>query len=175
MTGGGARLILVGRVLGAQGLDGAVKIRSFAETLATFAAGRRLRVVAPGGATREIVSAGARLQGRSVRLALEGVADRSQAEALIGAELYVDRDDLPEPEPGVYYWSDLIGIEVFAVGGARLGRIASILPTGANDVYVVRGPEGRELLIPALASVIAAVDLAAGRMEVDLPEGLEWQ
>jgi 16S rRNA processing protein RimM len=107
-----------------------------------------------------------------VLLSLKGVTRRSQAEALAGREVFIDKTTLPRLEEGAYYWSDLIGLEVYAVDGRFLGRIESIFPTGSNDVYVVKHA-GRELLLPALASVVKTVDLEARRMQVAVPEGLE--
>jgi 16S rRNA processing protein RimM len=81
---------------------------------------------------------------------------------------------LPELEPGTYYWADLIGMDVYGGDGVRIGRLESIFRTGSNDVYVVTDA-GRELLVPVIASVVTAVDLPARRIDVNLPEGLEWQ
>ena len=70
-----------------------------------------------------------------------------------------------------YYWFDLIGIEVYTKTEEFLGRIESILETGSNDVYVVKKHE-KEVLIPALKSVVLEIDLEHKLMQVDLPEGL---
>jgi 16S rRNA processing protein RimM len=164
---------MIGRLVGAHGIGGGLKLKSYAESLDIFAPGRRLLAVDARGGEREVVVAGVRPQGRGAWIALKGVADRGQAAALVGSDLFIDRAELPALEAGAFYWADLIGIEVHAAAGGYLGRIASIFRTGSNDVYVV-AEAGRELLIPALAAVIARVDLAAGRMEVNLPEGLEW-
>jgi len=98
-----------------------------------------------------------------------------QAELLAGAELLIEKEDLPELEHGTWYWTDIIGLDVFAVDDTYIGRVTSIIQTGSNDVYVVKNPDGnndKEILIPAIESVVAAIDLAKGRMTVDLPEGL---
>jgi 16S rRNA processing protein RimM len=65
-------------------------------------------------------------------------------------------------------------MDVFGGDGVRLGRLESIFRTGSNDVYVVTDGD-RELLVPVIASVVTAVDLTARRIDVNLPEGLEWQ
>lgn len=167
------RYVLIGRISTAHGLDGRVKMRSYAESPDLFAPGRCLRATGGDGAERmlEVTQAGA--QGASILLSFAGVTDRRLAEAIVGWDVFVEKQALPAPEPGSYYWEELIGIEVVAVGGERLGRLESIFRTGSNDVYVV-AEAGRELLVPALRSVVTAVDLTARRMVVDLPEGLEW-
>jgi 16S rRNA processing protein RimM len=117
----------------------------------------------------------AKPHARTVLLSLREVKTRAQAEALIGCELYIEKSSLPTPEEDAYYWFDIIGLSVFTVGGEFIGRVASIIPTGSNDVYVVKDTAAvsqKEILIPALASVVVAVDLEQKIMRVDLPEGL---
>jgi 16S rRNA processing protein RimM len=167
------RYVLIGRITGAHGLNGVLKLRPFAESPEFFAPGRSLVAARPEGSERVLEVEWAKAQGRSTLLALKGVSDRRRADELVGSDLFVERQALPQLEPGTYYWDELIGMEVYAAGGRRLGRLASIFRTGSNDVYVVT-EAGRELLVPALRSVVTAVDLPARRMEVDLPEGLEW-
>lgn len=162
----------MGRIVGAHGTAGSLKMVSYAESLDAFAAGRTLLAVGLSGDETVYEINWARPQGRIALLSLKGVARRSQAEALTGCELFVEKASLPALEEGAYYWDDLIGMEVFSIDGAFLGRIDSIFRTGCNDVYVVKQKD-RELLLPALKSVVASVDLKARRMEVEVPEGLE--
>jgi len=78
-------------------------------------------------------------------------------------------------EAGTYYWSDLIGLSVFSKDEDYIGRLTAILPTGSNDVYVVANVvqgHKKEVLIPALESVVVDIDLEKRVMHVDLPEGL---
>ena len=93
------------------------------------------------------------------------------AEALVGSRLWVDKTTLPDLDDGIYYWFELIGLSVYTTQGRYLGLLESILQTGSNDVYVIRDGE-KEVLLPALASVVQAVDIHQRRMEVILPEGL---
>lgn len=167
-----SRFILIGKIAGVHGLGGGLKLKSFAESFELFAPGRKLLAACAGGVERTYEIARVNPQGRSTLLAFKEVADRSQAEALVGCELFIDKDALPVLEEGTYYWSDLIGMAVYAVQGPCLGRIESIFRTGSNDVYVVKSLS-KELLVPALKTVIVRVDLAARRMEVNLPEGLD--
>jgi 16S rRNA processing protein RimM len=166
------RFILIGRILGPHGIAGDLKLMSYAESLDVFAPGRPVRAVSAAGAETVHEIAWSRPHGRGALLGLKGVASRSQAESLAGCDLFVDKAALPEPEDGAYYWDDLIGMAVVSVDGRFLGRIASIFRTGSNDVYVVKQAH-RELLLPALRSVIQSVDLEARQMQVAIPEGLE--
>ena len=82
---------------------------------------------------------------------------------------------MPPLEDDTYYWIDLIGMAVFGPDDEYLGHITEIITTGANDVYVVKTPDDyqvKEILLPAISSVIIEVDMAAKRMCVVLPEGL---
>jgi 16S rRNA processing protein RimM len=90
---------------------------------------------------------------------------------MVGCDLFIKKSELPELEEGTYYWFDLIGIDVYTTQEEYLGRIASIVETGSNDVYVVKNGE-QEILIPALETVVLDIDLGKKQMRVDLPEGL---
>ena len=162
------RHILIGRILGAHGVAGGLKLMSYAESVDVFAPGRQVIAVGTAGDETVYEIEWAKSHGRSVLLGIQGIGQRSQAEALAGCDLFLDRATLPELEDGTYYWADLIGIEVYAAGGAFLGRIESIFQTGSNDVYVVEGGQN-DVLIPALADVIREVNLERRLMVVDLP------
>lgn len=104
-------------------------------------------------------------------LKLEGVDTRDAAEALRGAFISVKVEDLPDLGDEGYYIHELLGLRVVGTDGLELGELAEVLTTGANDVYVVTGG-GREVLLPAIPSVILQVDLDAGVMTVSVPDGL---
>lgn len=105
-------------------------------------------------------------------LKLAGIETRSQAEALRGAPLAVRREQAVALPPETYFWYQIIGLEVVDLDGRQLGRVAEVLRTGSNDVYVVRSGD-RELLLPAIRDVVRAIDLDQGRMTVELLPGLE--
>jgi 16S rRNA processing protein RimM len=168
------RFILIGRLAGAHGIRGGLKLTSYAESLDVFAAGRSIVTLGENGAEAVYQISEVRPQGRAAVLFLAGITRRSQAEALAGCDLFIDKEELPALAPGTYYWADLIGVEVVSMDGRHLGRLESIFETGSNDVYVVKRA-GREILVPALKSVVKSVDLERRRMEVDLPEGLEQE
>jgi len=165
----------IGIIVGVHGIHGNIKISSYAESLTVFKPQSRLVLKTTDGREKIYTVKWVKPHSKTTLLSLCGIDDRNSAEALIGAELLIEKSALPEPEEGSFYWFDLIGLSVFTVGGRYVGQIESILPTGSNDVYVVKDPRRGpkyEKLIPALESVIRAVDLKKKTMLVDLPEGL---
>lgn len=169
------QFIAIGKIIGAHGIKGNLRVHSYAESPSLFETGRLIRVRNSSGGEKNYQVKWAKPHSKGILLAFEDVVNRTLAEALVGAELLIDRRILPELEAGTYYWSDLIGLSVFSKDGNFIGCIKAIMPTGSNDVYVVAsGVEGgpKEVLIPALESVVLEVDLEKGEMHVDLPEGL---
>lgn len=167
--------ISVGKIVGVHGLNGTSKVYSYAESLAVFQPNGSILLRNATGQEKKYEIKWAKPHTRVILLALKGVTNCSQAEKLIGCELYIDKAKLPELEEGTYYWFDIIGLSVFTVDKNYLGRVESIIPTGSNDVYVVKNTdkdEKNEVLIPALESVILEIDLKRQVMRVDLPEGL---
>ena len=156
-------------------MAGNVKIYSYAESLSVFSPGALLLARHDKGEGKTYSIKWAKPHSKTVLLSLKGIENRTQAEALVGSALYIEKKSLPELEDGDYYWFDIIGLSVFTIAGEYIGRVASIMPTGSNDVYVVKDiAEGRqkETLIPALASVVVSIDLEKKTMQVDLPDEL---
>ena len=104
--------------------------------------------------------------GKAVIVRIDGYDDRDQAAGLVGADIGVPREQLPEAGTDQYYWSDLEGLRVIHRDGTELGKVAYLLETGANDVLVVKGETER--LIPfVMDKVILGVDLAKEEIRVD--------
>jgi len=107
-----------------------------------------------------------RPQGKGIVAHLEGFNDRDEVRSLIGLDIKVSRDQLPQAAEDEYYWADLVGLQVETTEGVVLGKIDHLYDTGANDVVVVQGD--RERLIPFVrGDVITDIDLEKGVMLVD--------
>jgi 16S rRNA processing protein RimM len=164
------RRVLIGVVVGAQGVRGQVRIKSFAarpEDVGAYGplqdktGRRRFEVKAEGFARGAVIA----------RVA--GVADRDAAEALRGIELYLDRAALPPVESGEYYQADLIGLAAEDKAGAAIGTIRNIVDYGAGPLLEIERPQGKKtVLVPFTRTVLMTVDLAGGRMVLDPPSGL---
>lgn len=163
--GGGPRLVTLGRVSGAYGLQGWIRVRSDTSPPENIAAYSPWYLVRGAEQTIREVEAG-RAHGRGMVVKLAGCDDRDAAEALIGRDIAVRRDQLPDTtEPGEHYWADLVGLRVETLDGVELGHIEQLFETGSNDVMVVQGD--RERMIPYIwGQVVREVDLEAGSMRV---------
>lgn len=159
------RRILLGRVAGAFGVRGELRLVSWTEPRdAIFK--YQPWILRAGSAEREVSGVRGRDTGKHLVATMPGVADRDQAEALVGAELWVPRERLPPPKPGEYYWVDLEGLAVVTLEGVRLGTVSHLFNTGANDVMVVTGE--RERLLPfVMDQYVTSVDFDAGVITVD--------
>ncbi len=122
------------------------------------------------GVSTTVTSARRNKAGYVVLLA--SVPDRTAAESLRGALLTVPEDDLAELPDNTYYHFQLVDMDVFTDEGERLGYIAEIIETPGNDVYIVRKPNERDLLLPAIKDVVLDVDTESSRMTVHLLPGL---
>ena len=164
-------LMPIGQVVGAHGIDGAVKIHFYDAGHKTISAGQTLKMMSPGDMRTDYSIEWVRPHKRNFLVRLKGVNDRNQAQALSGSRIVINRSDLPVLEDDTFYWVDLIGMDVYTIADRYLGQIKAIIPTGSNDVYVVSHKEA-ETLVPALKTVITDVNRATNMMRVDLPEGL---
>jgi len=167
--------VLIGKITGVHGLHGNLKVSSHTESLDLYTKGEKLLIrgskLPEGVSNSYFTIQSAAPYKKKILLRFDEINDINSAERLIGADIFIPREKFPELEEGEFYWVDIIGLSVFTTADEPLGRVISIFPTGSNDVYVVKG-EGDEILIPALESVVKTIDLEAGTMTVELPEGL---
>ena len=160
------RRILVGRIHGAFGVRGEVKLESLTEPQGNLVRYQPWILRDAAGREREVSGAKARVGGKGLIGTLPGIEDRDAAEALRGAELFVPRSALPPPRDGEFYWIDLEGLRVANLDGVDFGRAAFVFSNGANDVLVVRGD--RERMIPWIRpDFVRELDFDAGRILVD--------
>jgi 16S rRNA processing protein RimM len=164
-------LLPIGKISGAHGIKGNLKVKLYTETTMFFSEGKTVLIKDKNGFNKGYTVSWTEPYKQGVRLGLKEVEDRTAAELLVGSEILIPYSELPEPEEGSYYWFDLIGLEVETEDGQTIGNIDSIIQTGSNDVYVVKN-DRMEILIPALESVVLKIDLNNQTMRVKLPEGL---
>ncbi len=157
--------VILGRISAVFGVKGWVKIYSYTDPREAILEFRDCLLMRDGVWQSATIAEGKR-HSKTVIARLAGVEERDAAAAYIGVDIAVPREQMPNPEDGHYYWSDLVGLKVIHRDGTELGKVAYMLATGANDVLVVKGDQ--EVLIPFLPEdVILNVDLAAGVISVD--------
>jgi 16S rRNA processing protein RimM len=157
--------ICLGRIAGAHGLDGAVLIRSFTAEPSAIAAYGALR----DGSGRRFEIKVRRVTPKGVVARIEGVTDRTAAEALKGLDLYVERSALPQADEDEFYYADLIGLSVETQDGNRIGIVSRIDNFGAGDIIEVTLDGGGARLLPFTRQVVLMVDVAGRRVVVDPP------
>ena len=159
--------VCLGRIVGAHGVRGIARIKSFTaepDDLTAYGA-----LSDEQGTRRFTVTVTGRAKG--VLLArIEGVDDRDAAEALIGTALHVAREALPPPEGDEYYHVDLIGLRVETEAGTALGRVSAIHDHGAGPFVEIQPPDGPSALVPFTREQVPTVDIEAGRLVVVAPE-----
>ena len=164
--------LVVGRIGKAHGIKGeaTVEVRTDDPEL-RFAPGAVLLTDPPERGPLTVRSG--RVQGGRLVLSFEGVADRNAVEQLRNTMLIaeVDPEELPE-DPDEYYDHQLEGLKVRSVDGVELGVVDQMVHGPAQDLFVIRRPEGGELLLPFIAEFVPEVDLEGGVVLVDPPEGL---
>ncbi|MEO9527105.1 ribosome maturation factor RimM [Roseibium sp.] len=167
MTSSDDRKVLMARIGAAHGIRGEVRVKPFGSDPLSFADYGTL-VTKDGSRSFEVEKA--RVQKAVVITRFKGLTDRNQAEELNGVELYISRDQLPEPEEDEFYYSDLTGLAVIDQGGETLGKIAAVQDFGAGDLLEVRPQRGNTFYIPFTKDFVPEISLAEGQVRVDLPE-----
>lgn len=161
-------LVAVGVIVAPWGIRGDLKVRLMTDYPERFVRGHFVI----GGNTRYRVSGSRQLSGDMAVVTLEGVSTRDAAEALRDVILNVLESDLPDLEDDTYYYHQIVGLRAVDESGKEIGTVSDIIATGANDVYVVDTPDG-ELMLPAIEDVVKLIDIAAGRMVVEVLPGLD--
>lgn len=165
-----AEHVAVGRVVRPHGVRGTLLVEPISEMIHSLEQGTEIYLEGSDQATRVVY-----LRAHKDRYLLQvaDCNDRDEAEEWRGSEVLLAGERLEDLPEGTYYHWQIIGLDVVTESGERLGQIARILETGANDVYVVEREGEKELLLPAIDSVVLEVDLAQEQIVVRLMPGLE--
>jgi 16S rRNA processing protein RimM len=166
-------LAAIGKIVNTHGVKGGLKVQPLSDFPERVKQLRSVFVVKENTTTSYEVE-DAFINGRFWVIFLRGIETCEGAGELVGALLSIPLSERYTLPKGAYYLDQIIGLQVYTTGGECLGHIHDVLQTGSNDVYVIRGGEEdkREVLIPALKTVVKKIDLHLGRMDVDPPEGL---
>jgi 16S rRNA processing protein RimM len=163
--------VCVGVIVGAHGVKGAVRIKSFTARATDVAAYGAVGDEPGGRVFRLTVLSESK---GVVQARIDGVGDRNGAEALRGQRLYVERSALPPPAEEEFYYSDLVGLTAVLLDGRELGRVKAVFDFGGGDVVEIQGPTGTAMF-PFTRAVVPVVDIAGGRLVVEPPVEVEGE
>lgn len=160
----------IGKVVAPFGVHGELKVVSFTDIPNRFA---ELETIYLGPeCTPYHITSVRPYKGEMVVLRLDGIVDANIAETLRNFELTIPVSQLAKLPPDSYYQHDILGLQVSTLSGRSIGPIVDIIPTGSNDVYVIKAADGRQILIPAIKDVIKQVDLIRRMMYIEPIAGL---
>ena len=162
----------IGKIINTHGIRGGLKVQLLSDFPERVKLLKRVFIEKDGYSNPYRVLE-AKIHGRFWLLRLEGIEDIDAAKQQVGALITIPLSERVKLPPDTYYLDQIMGLDVFTGDGEYLGQVKDIIQTGSNDVYVVAAGKEPEILIPALKAVVKTIDLEAGRMEVDLPEGLK--
>jgi 16S rRNA processing protein RimM len=163
----------LGYVARAHGLQGEVAIRTFDPASEALDVVERVLLHTRSGEQREVWLEAVRPTPKENLVVLEGVDSREAAEALVGAKVFVFREDLEPPAEGEFFQGDLVGLTAVDESGAELGRVEEIWSTGEVPNIVIRSPKRPELVVPFADEFVPSVDLATQRIVIRPPEYVE--
>lgn len=165
-------IVVLGRLADPYGVRGWLWLHAFGDDPLAWAEMPVWWIAREGEPWREAKLQGLRAHGDGVVVLLEGVSDRSGAEAMKGVMVGAPREALPTTGEDEFYWADLIGLDVINSADERLGKVVGLIETGANAVLRVLGDDHVERLLPFVSAVVLAVDKEAGRIRVEW--GSDW-
>lgn len=163
----------VGKIVNTHSLKGEVKVISstdFEEE--RFKKGSKLLITRGNQLIREVVVQSYRNHKNFLLVKFEGIDSVEEAEKLKNLQIKIDSDEVGELEENEFYFHEIIGCEVFDENGKLLGEIIEILTPGANDVWVIKGQNGKEILIPYIEDVVKKIDIENKKIDIEVMEGL---
>lgn len=161
--------LMVGVIANTHGVRGEVKVYPTTDDVNRF---KKLKEIYMGDEKAPLHIQSVKFQKNMVILGFKEYTSLNEVEGLRNKELFVDRAHAVKLQKDEYFISDLIGIEVVTDEGKTLGEVQDVLQTGANDVYVVKTTDGKEVLLPAIKECVLNVDMNERVMSVHIMEGL---
>lgn len=161
------KYIEIGKIVNTYGIKGQLKIVPYTDNIKRFEKLKKIYIN-----EKEYLIENVKYLKNLVILKLQEINTIEQAEEYKNLYIYIDRKDAVKLPKDTYFIRDLIGIEVYTNDGEKLGRIDDIFKTGSNDVYVVKNSLGKQILLPAISSVIEKIDLENKKVIVNLIKGL---
>lgn len=163
----------VGKIVNTHSLKGEVKVISstdFEEQ--RFEKGTELLITRGNQVVKEVTVESYRIHKNNLLVKFVGIDSIVEAEKLKNLQIKIDSENIGELEENEYYFHEIIGCEVFDENGKSLGEISEILTPGANDVWVIKSQNGKEILIPYIEDVVKKIDVENKKIDIEVMEGL---
>ena len=163
----------VGKIVNTHSLKGEVKVISstdFEEQ--RFEKGTELLITRGNQVVKEVSVESYRTHKNNLLVKFVGIDSIEEAEKLKNLQIKIDSDNIGELEENEFYFHEIIGCEVFDENGKSLGEISEILTPGANDVWVIKSQNGKEILIPYIEDVVKKIDVENKKIDIEVMEGL---
>ena len=163
----------VGKIVNTHSLKGEVKVISstdFEEQ--RFEKGTELLITRGNQVVKEVTVESYRTHKNNLLVKFVGIDSIEEAEKLKNLQIKIDSENIGELEENEFYFHEIIGCEVFDENGKSLGEISEILTPGANDVWVIKSQNGKEILIPYIEDVVKKIDVENKKINIEVMEGL---
>lgn len=163
----------VGKIVNTHSLKGEVKVISstdFEEQ--RFEKGTELLITRGNQVVKEVTVESYRTHKNNLLVKFVGIDSIEEAEKLKNLQIKIDSENIGELEENEYYFHEIIGCEVFDENGKSLGEISEILTPGANDVWVIKSQNGKEILIPYIEDIVKKIDVENKKIDIEVMEGL---
>lgn len=161
----------VGQIVNTFGVKGMLKVKPFTDDVERFEELKKV-YICKKEKLEEVEIEEVKYHKDMVLLKVKGIEDMNEAEKVKGLYLKIDRKNAKKLPKDTYFIADLLGLEVYSDTGELLGKVDDIFRTGANDVYVVKNENGKQLLLPGIPDVIKEIDLEKEKIVVHLLKGL---
>jgi 16S rRNA processing protein RimM len=166
------KMYTVGKIINTHGIRGDLKILRVSDFEDRFEVGKVLYLVTDNQVVRDLEIDGHRIHKGFDLLHFKGLNKINEVEHFKGSTLKITESQLSELEENEYYYHEIIGCEVFTNEGNSIGQVKEILAPGANDVWVIKQPKGKDILIPYIKEVVKDIDIAEKKIVIEPMEGL---
>ena len=160
----------IGQIVSTQGLKGEVRVYTYTDDIYRYDDLEEFYLGKDFENTWKVEKV--RYKGKMVIMKIKGIDTVEDAEKLKDKFMYVSREESRDLEEGEFFISDMIGIDVYTIDGAHIGILDEVLQYAANDVYVIKGQEDKEYLIPAIMKFVPTIDMEERKMIIDPIKGL---
>lgn len=162
----------IGKVIKVHGIKGEVKVKQITDFIERFHKGATVYLIDEDNVALELEIDGFRTQGEILLIHFSGYDTIESVEHMRGLTLKVKEEQLTELEENEFYYYEIIGCKVYTVAGQEIGVIDSILSPGANDVWIMKDKQQKEILIPYIEDIVKEVDVENKRIVIEPMEGL---